>query len=102
MHECKLCILSKIQHIISRTTTKTEPSIQPFECITINLIQYNSTYNENQWTAHTTCDFINFNIIFTTQYKTTILDIFIQVLHLIKRKYGQKVIFIYIDKKKHL
>ena len=64
MHECELCALLKIQCIISQIITKIKPLIQPFECITFDLIQHDSIYNENQWTVYIICDFIDFNIIF--------------------------------------
>ena len=55
-----------------------------FEYITFDLIQHDLIYNKNQWITHAICDFINFNIVFIIQYHTTILEIFIQILHLIK------------------
>ena len=83
-HECKLCALSKIQYIIFQVMAKAEPSIQPFKHVIFDLIQHNLTYNGNQWIIYVTYNLIGFNIIFITQYKTTIFDIFIQILHLIK------------------
>ena len=101
-HECEPCALSKAQHIISQVTAKAKPSIQPFKRVTIDLIQHDQTYNRNQWTVHTVYDLTSFNIVFITQYKTAIPDIFTQILCLVERKYNQKIIFIRTNGKKTL
>ena len=101
-HECEPCALSKAQCIISRVTAKAEPSTRPFEHVTFDLIQHNQTYNGDQWTVHAACDLTSFNIVFTTRYKTATPDILTQILRLVERRYGQKVVFIRTDGKKTL
>ena len=101
-HECEPCALSKAQRIISRVTAKAEPSTRPFERVTFDLIQHDQAYNGDQWTVHAACDLTGFNIVFTTRYKTAAPDILTQILRLVERRYGQKVVFIRTDGEKTL
>lgn len=94
--KCQTCALSKSHQVISRSSEKEHPEINPFDRITIDLIPMREGYNSNTQIIHFQCCKTLFNMVFTMNSKSESPRIVEKVLNLVlSMKY--KVKFLHLD-----
>ena len=62
----------------------------------------NTAMNKNQWISHVACFTIDFHMIYIHSSKTQITETLIRVIHIIKMRYEDKVIFVRSDDERAL
>ena len=96
-NECETCALTKSHVQISRTSHKSETSDKPFYRVSFDLMQFNTSYNGDQWCSHLACLATNFNLAFTHSHKSEARSILKQAFMLIKQRFNGTVVFLRVD-----
>ena len=102
INKCEICAFIKTHKIVLRFFKKSKTSKKSFFRITYDLVVMNTIMNKNQWIFHVTCFTINFHLIYIHLNKIQIIKTFIQIIHIIKTEYKDKVMFVRSDDEKTL
>ena len=102
INKCEECAFAKAHKIVSRFLDKSETSEKSFFRITYDLIVMSTTMNKDQEISHVACFTIDFHMIYIHLSKTQITETLIRIIHIIKTRYEDKVIFVRSDDERAL
>jgi len=94
--EYETCAVSKAHKIISRRTP-TDKATRPFFRIHVDLIQGIEAYNGHKYAIHFLNDLVRINKVKTFAQKSSTTQVIIKYCNVVERRYGFKVVVIYID-----